>query len=103
MQPWPADQYAIGAYIQHRLSDFALTDRRFQFRNNDILLDLGCGDGSYTATLAHKIPDGRVIGWDPNEKMIALSKQKTAANLTFDCRDALSLNATEEYSVITAF
>src|SRR3990167_9761426 len=107
MQPWPADQYKIGAYIQHHFSEHALSAQRFQFRNNDILLDLGCGDGGFTANLAKKIPDGRVEGWDPDANMIALAKKlhATTSNLIFEQHAAEDLEGVEAdlYSVVTAF
>lgn len=101
---WPADQYAIGAFIQHTLSNRALSEYHFHFHSDDNLLDVGCGDGSYTIEIAKKIPAGKITGRDPSEKMIAhAAKQKKPSNVVFECEDLMALNEKEKYSVITAF
>src|SRR3990167_5958806 len=93
---WPAYQYAIGSFIQHTLSNRALTEFNFSFYPDDILLDVGCGDGSYTIEIAQKIPNGKITGRDPSEKMIAhASKQKKPTNVVFECEDLMSLNEKE--------
>lgn len=49
-----------------------------QVREDDQVLDVGCGPGRALATLAAKAPRGRVIGADPSEVMaeVALARNR---------------------------
>jgi 2-polyprenyl-3-methyl-5-hydroxy-6-metoxy-1,4-benzoquinol methylase len=40
------------------------------------LVDIGCGDGTYTAEIAHARPDLRVTGFDPAAAAVSLAKEK---------------------------
>lgn len=44
-----------------------------EFSGNELILDMGCGDGRLSAALAERVPRGRVIGIDPSAKMIELA------------------------------
>lgn len=46
-------------------------------RENDAILDLGCGTGKLTVELARQAPHGRVTGLDPSQEM--LDKARTAS------------------------
>ena len=45
-QEWPANEYAIGSYIQATVADRYLD--RLQINPDDTVLDIGCGNGIYS-------------------------------------------------------
>ncbi|MDP1573313.1 MAG: methyltransferase domain-containing protein [Coxiellaceae bacterium] len=102
---WPADQYAVGSFIQHEFSEQLLQKYQFQFKARDHLLDIGCGEGGYTRELAKKIAHGHLMGIDASHKMIAQAKQSESKSkhISFKVQDALTLADHEKYTVITAF
>jgi SAM-dependent methyltransferase len=73
-------------YAQHSAHHRAL-DEWFLARHRpaptDVVVDLGCGSGEFSARLAALIPDGRVIGIDSDASMLAAASRHQAANLTF--------------------
>jgi SAM-dependent methyltransferase len=53
------------------------------------VLDVGCGTGETTAALAKSVgPQGRVLGIDVSEPLIATARAQTIANATFAVGDA---------------
>lgn len=66
------------------------------------ILDVGCGLGSITADLANLVPQGEVIGLDPNPKTTEAAKEAAAAkgiaNITFVDGDAHDLARYESAS-----
>lgn len=72
------------ALLKHRL---ALLDRYAQFAASDVVLDVGCGDGTHLRALADRIDRG--IGIDLAPQMIASARQRTTRPaLTFRVDDA---------------
>ncbi|KGP63281.1 SAM-dependent methlyltransferase [Legionella norrlandica] len=65
---WSAADYAKGNYILSEISKLFL--KRIPIHVHDFLLDAGCGDGSFTTTIAHRVPYGRVLGLDRSKNMI---------------------------------
>ncbi len=49
----------------------------------DVVVDLGCGSGEFSARLASLVGDGRVIGVDRDPSMLEHARTHTAPNLTF--------------------
>jgi trans-aconitate 2-methyltransferase len=68
------------------------------------VLDIGCGDGRITATLAKSVPQGSVVGVDLSADMIAhASRQHSLTphnNLRFQQADAAALPFDSEFSVV---
>ena len=67
------------AEVYHRVSDpqFEWAKEvlaRLDLRGDEVVLDAGCGSGRVTALLAERVPDGRVIGIDASESMIAKAR-----------------------------
>jgi trans-aconitate methyltransferase len=71
---------------------------------HDQVLDVGCGDGRITAEIAGLVPQGRVVGADRSEEMIAFAARRFPRaqypNLSFQVADASSLPFDEEFDVI---
>lgn len=59
----------------------------------DHILDVGCGPGSITASLALRVPDGKIIGLDSSETVLekARKQQDLLDHCTFQTGDAYAL------------
>jgi trans-aconitate methyltransferase len=53
-------------------------------RDDERILDLGCGDGALTARLAELVPGGLVVGIDASESMIEAARSDHKAESEFD-------------------
>lgn len=64
-----------------------------RLRSTDHLLDVGCGPGTITVDLARRVPDGRVIGVDRSDDVIAEASAAAgdAANVEFRTADVYDL------------
>ncbi len=70
------------------------------FCGNEIVLDLGCGDGVLTTLLAKKLPLGKVVGIDSSAGMIKEAKQSKNKNLNFCLMDINKLDFDEHLDFI---
>lgn len=70
------------------------------------VLDIGTGSGCIAITLALDIPNSHVTAWDISEDALAIARhnaQKLGANVNFEKRDALALEAeTGRWDVIVS-
>lgn len=86
----PAD-----ALLRHRLR---ILDRHAQPAPSDVVLDIGCGDGTHLRTLADRVGQG--IGIDLSQKMIATARQHAChPDLHFRVDDAETLATVPSGSV----
>ncbi len=65
------------------------------------LLDIGCGDGRITVTLAARLPGARVVGVDPSPGMIASAPTNSAVE--FRLGDVLDLPFHAEFDLVVSF
>lgn len=66
---------------------------------NDIVLDIGCGNGALSYDVAKKAK--KVVGIDLNEKNISFAKERySKENIEYLCRDALKDLPGEKFDVI---
>ncbi len=76
---------------------------KLEFSGNERVIDIGCGDGSVTAAIASRVPQGAVTGIDNSNEMIRFAKKQFPArfhpNLSFICMDARNLTFSEEFDV----
>ncbi len=76
----------------------------FHFDRADFVLDVGCGDGKITDYVAEKVPDGKVIGLDISEKMIAeASSLFTKDHLSFMLGSALEIPFHNQFDKLISF
>lgn len=71
---WDAQQYA-----KHSASQFAWALElitKLKLCGDETLLDIGSGDGKVTATIADRLPRGKVIGIDNSKEMIELARRR---------------------------
>jgi|GEM_PF-2512154 len=102
-QEWPADDYAIGSYIQAGIADHFLS--RLHIKNTDHVLDIGCGNGSYTKKILERIPDGSLTGIDASKNMIELAKKTLAdyPNIKLKHNDVSDIAFTNEFDSVVSF
>jgi trans-aconitate 2-methyltransferase len=70
----------------------------------ETILDVGCGDGKLTSTLASHFPDGFFVGCDVSKTMIDYAKNHYSSdNLNFVERNAEDLQFSEEFDAVVSF
>jgi len=89
---WDAADYASHSRGQFGWA-LSVIDR-LDLRGDETVLDVGCGDGKVSATIAERLPSGRVVGVDSSPAMIDLARRTWAHRspaLTFFQCDAQAL------------
>lgn len=100
MYQWNAAAYASHSQGQERWALELLAD--IQLQTNEQVLDVGCGDGRITASIAAQIPLGRVVGVDLSADMIAHATTEFTGidNLSFRQMDASKLQFDNEFTLV---
>lgn len=100
---WPAEDYAIGSYIQAKVADSLLPN--FTFASNDRVLDVGCGNGAYTRNILAQVPKGTVLGIDSSESMLNLAKEVSNdyPNFSIQKENVLSMAYQHEFDKVVSF
>jgi trans-aconitate 2-methyltransferase len=94
---WDAAQYL--RYADERSRPFFDLIARVPAVSPSLVIDLGCGPGTLTRTLAERWPDADVIGVDSSEEMITRAESESGfARLTYMCADLRSWLPTPEQS-----
>jgi trans-aconitate 2-methyltransferase len=85
---WDSQNYKENSDPQFEGAMSALVS--YNFKKNESVLDIGCGDGKVTAEIAKLVPDGTVLGIDVSPNMIEFSKKNFSdiPNLSFQVADA---------------
>lgn len=98
MPAWDPDAYLHFAAERGR----AFTDLLARVGATDprTVVDLGCGPGNLTATLADRWPGARVLGIDSSERMIAAAQARGDDRLTFRVGDVRTWAPAEEVDVL---
>lgn len=73
MTGWDGAGYHAIAVLQRHLATRALAGLAFDGRER--VLDVGCGDGAITATVAGRVPRGLVLGVDPSLRMLEYAER----------------------------
>lgn len=95
---WSGTAYAAEAG-HHRAFDEWFLDR-LRPRSTDVVVDLGCGSGEFSARLADMVDGGRVIGVEPDPSMLEAAERHARPNLSFVRARAQDLGETlDEASV----
>lgn len=72
-----------------------------KFVGNEVILDLGCGDGVITNQLAEMVPNGEVLGIDASEGMIKTAiKGKRHNNVKFELKNINSIEWLNEFKAL---
>lgn len=99
---WDPQQYL--KFSDHRDRPyFDLTGRIFADRPRKVV-DLGCGPGNLTRTLADRWPDAQILGLDASPEMIKKAQENydDVANLSFDIVDANAWGPAQDVDVIVS-
>jgi trans-aconitate 2-methyltransferase len=98
---WNAIDYAKNSSNQFEWAKELIP--KLQLTGNEYILDIGCGDGKITALLSTYLPNGKVVGIDSSEEMIAQARKSFPhchnPNLTFIKMDARELTFREQFDV----
>ena len=78
---WDAASYAANR-THHEVHDAGFL-ATLPPRPSDRLLDIGCGSGELTTTVAGLVPDGHVVGLDGSPSMIDAAAARAAPNQSF--------------------
>lgn len=77
---------------------------RFDFHEEDQVLDVGCGDGKITALISSKVPRGLVVGLDISKQMIKkASSLFNEDNLAFIHGDAIDIPFKNHFDKVVSF
>ncbi len=94
-------------YAQHSSSQEAWARellRLADLQPDDVVLDVGCGDGRITVSIAQAVPRGRVVGVDLSADMIAHATAQHCRppidNLRFATADAAALTFEPTFSLV---
>jgi len=74
--------------------------QELDLRGDERILDVGCGDGTLTATLAAAVQHGSVLGIDASKGMVEAARTKQEANLSFEQLDILKCVFLDEFDVV---
>lgn len=102
MYTWNPQDYAQNSRGQETWARELLT--LIDLRPDDVVLDVGCGDGRTTAAIAKSVPNGSVTGVDLSPDMVSHATAQHCRppvnNLRFAQADAAALPFTDEFSVV---
>ena len=101
---WNANEYLQFSSSQQQWAKESIL--KANLKENEHVLDVGCGDGRITAEIAKYLIKGSVVGIDNSEHMISLAKKKFSgeeySNLSFKIQDVKSLTFNNEFDVIVS-
>jgi len=103
---WQAENYHRNSHLQEATAKNLLA--RSLIKENDMVLDVGCGDGKITAFIAqHKVPHGSITGVDLSKNMIDFAQHsyppKEYGNLHFSLADAANLTFPPTFDFVVSF
>lgn len=100
---WPANDYAIGSYIQATVAEEYLP--YLNMKPADKVLDIGCGNGAFTKNILMKVPQGSVLGIDASENMLHLAQDvsKEYPNFSVQKADVLTMDFHLQFDYVVSF
>jgi trans-aconitate methyltransferase len=109
---WDAQKYSKNSELQFKAAMGALS--RIEFKGDEKVLDIGCGDGRVTAEIAKRVPRGSVKGVDISGNQIEFAQNNYVVdNLSFDLLDISNIKYPfttiggggfhNQYNLVTAF
>jgi trans-aconitate methyltransferase len=102
---WRPDKYERSSSAQRLWAEELI--RKIEISGDERVLDIGCGDGRITASIADLVPAGAVLGVDSSQEMISFAREKFPLqghpNLSFQPGDARTLDFEEEFDLVVSF
>ncbi|MFH5210628.1 class I SAM-dependent methyltransferase [Antrihabitans spumae] len=102
MADWDGAGYAHISSLQRTMAEYSLA--AVQVRGDERVLDVGCGDGFVTRSIAARLPHGSVLGVDPSPRMIATAQlAHEPTNVSFEVADVTSMAFDDEFDLAVSF
>ena len=99
---WQAEDYHQNSSVQSKAAADLL--RALCLKGTEHVLDVGCGDGKITVTIAASLPKGSIIGIDNSPDMIKFARElfphSHYSNLTFLLQDASEFNHSNRFDIV---
>ncbi|MCF7859969.1 MAG: class I SAM-dependent methyltransferase [Candidatus Cloacimonetes bacterium] len=95
-----AQAYREHSPVQTRLAQDFL--KKIPLKGDEVVLDIGCGDGRVTDLISKRVPLGKVKGIDVSADMIDLA-QKSFPEISFEQADGATYSDDIKYDVIVCF
>ncbi len=99
---WDSEEYVKHSGVQYAWALELI--EKLTLAGNESVLDIGCGDGRVTLTLAAQLPQGEVLGIDSSQRMIARAQKRlsesTCRNAAFAVADATVLLFDNRFDVV---
>jgi len=99
---WDAKEYASQSTAQQKWARELIGKLRLS--GDEKVLDIGCGDGKVTAEISLSLGQGKVVGIDSSEEMVALAassfRSSSYPSLSFELMDAANLTFHDEFDVV---
>lgn len=89
LAPWDGELYAANTAHHRRYDDEFLAT--LGLRPTDRVLDVGCGSGDFTAKVAAFVPEGHVVGLEPQPSMVDEARRRSRPNQSFALAPAQDL------------
>ena len=104
MTDWDGKGYEQISDLQRHLA--ARTLAGLTFRGDEQLLDVGCGDGFITRSIAARLPRGSVVGVDASPRMIEVARSRpdpAGTDIRFEICGVLELAYSGDFDVVVSF
>jgi trans-aconitate 2-methyltransferase len=104
MTEWNASEYHQLSALQDVMAAEVLS--LLQLKGDERILDVGCGNGKTTASIAARVPKGSVVGVDASSDMVVFAKEHWTTdhpNLQFAVADARHLPFKREFDLVVSF
>jgi trans-aconitate 2-methyltransferase len=105
MHKWNPADYEKSSCAQYKWAIDLVSG--LEFKGDEKVLDIGCGDGKITSAIAARVPKGQVLGIDLSREMVDFARSKYPKhdypNLSFQQKDASQLDFQDEFDVVVSF
>lgn len=103
MADWDGADYANLSGLQRSMATASLESVTVVGTEN--VLDVGCGDGNVTRMIAHRVPDGSVLGVDPSPRMIEVARaaDDPLTNVAFQVGDVTTMSFGPAFDLVVSF
>lgn len=81
LAPWDGPSYAANTAHHRRYDERFLAT--LPLRPADHVLDVGCGAGDLTASVARRVPHGQVVGLEPQPSLLDEARTRARSNQSF--------------------
>ena len=97
---WDATTYDRISAIQESWGHEVLERRNW--KENEIVLDAGCGSGRITKVISTKVPKGKVFAVDSDSSMITIAKEnlEEISNIQYKKADLSEISLDEKVDVV---